>query len=78
MKKTIYNKLIRDGIPEIMDTKGVKYSLRTLEVTDIVRAMADKVVEEATEVHDAVNDRVELIKEIADLQEILAALMNEK
>jgi phosphoribosyl-ATP pyrophosphohydrolase len=25
-----------------------------------------------------VNDRVELIKEIADLQEILAALMNEK
>jgi len=36
--------------------------------------MADKVVEEANEVHDAIENRTQLIEELADLEEILLAL----
>lgn len=77
MPKITFDKLIRDKIPEIMTAKGVKYKVRALEQAEFTRALATKVVEEAAEVHDAIHDNAELVKELADLQEVLDTLMGE-
>lgn len=60
-----------------MTEKGVKYTVRALEQAEFTGALARKIVEEAAEVHDAIHDNAELIKELADLQEVLDMLMRE-
>jgi predicted house-cleaning noncanonical NTP pyrophosphatase (MazG superfamily) len=72
--RTHYGKLIRDRIPEIMDKAGVGYELATLDGDDYHRALREKLLEEAMEVAEA-PERSALIAELADVQEVLAALM---
>ena len=69
-----YDKLIRDRIPEIMDSAGVRYEVVELDDADFRSALLAKVLEEAEEIAAAatVDDR---IKEIADLYEVLDALL---
>jgi len=69
-----YDKLVRDLIPDIMDGAGVRYEVDTLEPDAFREALLAKVVEEAEELREAVG-RGELTNEIADVFEVLDALM---
>ncbi|MDZ7705545.1 MAG: nucleoside triphosphate pyrophosphohydrolase [Trueperaceae bacterium] len=68
-----YDKLIRDRIPEIMDAQGVTYQVRVMTDAEYQAALREKIVEEANEVVQA--SPVEITKELADLQEVMDALM---
>jgi len=69
-----YDKLVRDRIPEIMDGAGVRYEVDTLEPDAFREALLAKVVEEAEELRAGAS-RGEVVKEIADVFEVLDALM---
>lgn len=74
MEKHVYNKLVRDRIPEIMTAKGKQFEITALaEDSDFENALLQKVVEEAAEVRSA-QGRDELVKELADLAEVVRAL----
>ncbi len=76
MKKVVYNKLIRDGIPAHLDEYGLTYDIRP--ITDdamFEQEVRKKIVEEAIEVQTAGN-REELVKEMADIAEVLRVLQS--
>ena len=73
MGKTIYNKLIRDRIPEIIKAAGKQYEAVLMTDDEYVQALRSKLVEEAQEVKEAAEN--DLINELADLQEVMTALM---
>jgi len=70
----VYNKLVRDRIPEIIKADGCKLIVRKLSEKRFKEETLKKVVKEANELLNSKN-REELIKECADLQEILMAVM---
>ena len=72
--RVIYEKLVRDRIPEIMDREGVRYEVGTLDPDAFREALLAKVVEEAGELRGAAS-RGEVVDEIADVCEVLDALM---
>jgi len=76
--KTIYNKLIRDRIPEIISQHGKKYSVSIIPRDKFLFALSSKLIEESTEVTEAIskNDRHETIKELADLLEVFETLID--
>lgn len=66
-------KLIRDGLPAIMRAQGLSVFDRRLEGEALRSALADKLVEEAAEARAAVA-RDEVLEELADVAEVIAAL----
>lgn len=68
-----YNKLIRDRIPEIIRDSGCQYALSELSETEYLAALKQKLIEEATEAASAPPG--ELLKELADLYEVIDVLM---
>jgi predicted house-cleaning noncanonical NTP pyrophosphatase (MazG superfamily) len=73
MGKTTYNKLIRDRIPEIMQADGKHYELAVMTEEEYIQALRIKLVEEAEEAKQAISG--DLIIELADIQEVIAALL---
>lgn len=71
-----YNKLVRDKIPEFINSQGEDVRLIKLKNEALISAMKRKVVEESLEVFDAKTSD-EIIEEIADLREIINALTKE-
>lgn len=71
----VYNKLVRDRIPEIIKKDGETPFVRKLSVKEFKTEVLKKVLEEAKEFSEARN-REELLKECADLQEILMVAMD--
>jgi predicted house-cleaning noncanonical NTP pyrophosphatase (MazG superfamily) len=69
-----YGKLIRDRIPEIMDGEGVRYEVVELDDDAFRAALLVKLTEEAEEIV-AASSTPELVEEIADLYEVLDALL---
>jgi len=69
-----YEKLIRDRIPEIMDEAGVRYEVTTMDDEAYRASLRTKLVEEAREVLEASSEE-ELAKELADLLEVVHAVM---
>lgn len=68
----IYNKLVRDKIPNIIEEKGEKPIIRILNDTEYKKELEKKLYEEYKEVLEATGeDRVE---ELADMLEIIRAL----
>ncbi len=66
----VYNKLVRDRIPEILKENGKHFSLRSAKDKDeYVSKLKEKLTEEVNEFLD--NPCVE---ELADIQEVLDAL----
>ena len=53
MKKTTYNKLVRDKIPNIIIGKGLSFKAKVVKGTAYERALANKLKEEAEEVFGA-------------------------
>ena len=69
-----YDKLIRDRIPEIIRADGKTCKVEQMNQANYLKALREKVVEEATEIAEAEDE--ELAKEIADLREVLDALQD--
>ena len=67
-------KLVRDKIPEIINQKWEKCEFIISSGNQYSKALKEKVVEEAKEILDSKNDK-ELQEEIADLYEVLEALI---
>ena len=68
MKKTIYNKLVRDKIPEIIESSGKTCTTEVLDDEEYIRFLDAKLDEELTEYHKDQN-----IEELADLLEVIRA-----
>lgn len=70
----IYNKLVRDKIPNIIKEKGETPVVRTLDESEYKNELEKKLYEEYKEVIEATgSDRVE---ELADMLEVIRALAN--
>jgi len=66
-----YNKLVRDKIPEIIESQGKKCKLYVATGKDYQNRLKDKLIEEAKEFFE--NPCVE---ELADVQEVIDALQD--
>jgi predicted house-cleaning noncanonical NTP pyrophosphatase (MazG superfamily) len=66
----VFNKLVRDKIPEIIEQKGEVATYETLTTEDFKAAVADKLVEEALEFKGDPS-----IEELADVFEVLDAIL---
>ena len=64
----VYNKLVRDRIPEIIEASGKKCVTETLSDEDYLKALDAKLDEELAEYHKDQN-----IEELADLLELIRA-----
>jgi predicted house-cleaning noncanonical NTP pyrophosphatase (MazG superfamily) len=73
MSKTVYNKLIRDRIPEFIHAAGKQYETAVMTEEEYSQALRSKLVEEAQEAQLAAPG--DLATELADLQEVMSALM---
>ena len=69
----VYNKLVRDRIPEIIRQSGNECKLAILSDADYRQALRGKLIEEAGEVAEAEGE--DLVAELADLYEVIDALM---
>lgn len=67
-----YNKLVRDRIPEIIQQNGLECQCITLTRTEYCQALRQKLIEEAQEAAEANED---IITELADLYEVIDALL---
>lgn len=72
MKKKVYNKLIRDKIPEICETKGIKTNTRKLNSEEYLKALLNKLVEEAKETKEDPSP-----EEMAGVLEVLISISQE-
>jgi predicted house-cleaning noncanonical NTP pyrophosphatase (MazG superfamily) len=68
-----YNKLVRDKIPQIIESKGKKFSIKVLNDEDYIKYLKEKVYEELDEYCAAETDG-EAMEELADLLEVIRAL----
>lgn len=75
-KVIIYNKLIRDKIPEITKADGWISETRILKTKEFITELKKKILEEAKELNEG-TDTKNLIEELADIQEIIDALLLE-
>lgn len=69
MSKKVYNKLVRDKIPEIIKADGKKLTSRILNDEEHLKELVKKLGEEYEEFKEALN-----LEELADLHEIILAL----
>lgn len=65
-----YNKLVRDRIPEIIESSGKTYTTEILSLEDYLRLLDAKLDEELAEYHKDQN-----IEELADLLEVIRAVV---
>lgn len=72
--KHIYNKLVRDRIPEIIENDHKTCATRILDNNEYLECLKTKLLEECHEVMDAEGEDIK--KEIADVLEVLEALEN--
>lgn len=68
MGRTVYNKLIRDRIPEIIESSGKTCVTEVLSDEEYILALDAKLDEELAEYHKDRN-----IEELADLMEVILA-----
>ena len=73
MERKIYNKLIRDRIPEIIEQDGKHYMVESMALLEYEQALLEKLVEEAQEARKA--DEAHIKNELADILEVIDALL---
>jgi predicted house-cleaning noncanonical NTP pyrophosphatase (MazG superfamily) len=74
MLRKEYNKLIRDRIPEILEDQDVQFAVEEMSQAEYCQALRQKLIEEAREA--AAASEHELINELADIWEVIDAIMN--
>lgn len=67
----IYNKLVRDKIPEIIKSKGEKAKIRILNNEEYKKELDKKLVEEVNEYLSDNN-----VEELADIVEVIYGILN--
>jgi len=70
--RVVYNKLVRDLIPDIIAANGSQPSTRVLDDAGYRGALRSKLVEEAREAEAASDEQ--LVSELADVLEVVRAL----
>ena len=73
MPKKLYNKLVRDRMPEIMRSQGEEPVVRVLTEDEFKQKIRLKLLADAGEARVA-KTREELVKELADVLEIVDAI----
>lgn len=73
MKKFKMGKLVRDNMVNILSSKGITVSDRTMNTKEYQHHLKIKLIEEAHEVIDSQSPD-ELLEELADLSEVIRAL----
>jgi predicted house-cleaning noncanonical NTP pyrophosphatase (MazG superfamily) len=68
-----YHKLVRDRIPDIIRESGTECEVLIMSDPEYRQALRQKLIEEAAEA--AAADRDDLVAELADLSEVIDALM---
>ncbi len=76
MEKKIYNKLVRDKIPEIIKTNGEDPLCRILNESEYVENLFLKLHEETEEARLATDE--EILEELADIYEVFKSICNVK
>lgn len=72
----IYNKLIRDKIPQIMEAKGKEFTIHALTNEEFEKELKNKLSEELQEFNQATPQ--EEIEELADMVEVIYAYLKHK
>ena len=72
-KVKVYDKLVRDNIPTIIEKKGDTPVIRVLDENEYRRELMWKLQEECNEVMNATS-REQLIEELGDVLEVLKAI----
>lgn len=68
----VYNKLVRDKIPEMIGSQGERANIRILEDEEYRVCLSKKLDEEVQEFHRDRN-----LEELADIMEVVFALAND-
>ena len=69
MERKVYNKLVRDRVPEVIRGNGGVPAVSVLDDAGFTAALREKLVEEAGELRDAGGEDV--LGELADVLEVL-------
>jgi len=72
-ERQVYDKLVRDRIPEIIEAEGRRCGTEIMDNADFRQALLAKLIEEAQEI--AASDGRDLMIEIADLLEVVDAII---
>jgi len=75
MARRIYNKLVRDGIPEIIRGDNGDPKTRIMDNEEYQIELFKKVIEEGKELEAARGETKEVIKEIGDIYEVIDAII---
>jgi predicted house-cleaning noncanonical NTP pyrophosphatase (MazG superfamily) len=73
MKKIIYNKLIRDKIPEIIIKSGGISKIHKLKQVEFKKELAKKILEEGKELCEA-KSKKDISNELSDLLELIQTI----
>jgi diadenosine tetraphosphate (Ap4A) HIT family hydrolase/predicted house-cleaning noncanonical NTP pyrophosphatase (MazG superfamily) len=73
VKRFRVEKLVRDGIPELLKGQGLAMHNRILEGGEFDIKLKDKLLEEALEVQET-SSKLELVEELADVLEVVRAI----
>ena len=73
MKKTKYNKIVRDKIPEIIMQNGGTCTIKTVDDKTAIKMLISKLHEEANELDEFIGKNGSL-DELADIAEVLSFL----
>lgn len=72
MKRYYHKKLVRDKIPEIIESKGDKYKTRILSKNEFRQRLREKLVEESKEVVNST--KKELTNELSDVVQLARSI----
>ena len=72
----IYNKLIRDNIPEIIAASNKKANVKTLKADEFFYELKKKLIEESSELLET-SSKEDIIEELADIYELIEFIKKE-
>ncbi|SCW83441.1 Predicted house-cleaning noncanonical NTP pyrophosphatase, all-alpha NTP-PPase (MazG) superfamily [Paenibacillus tianmuensis] len=72
----VYNKLVRDKIPQIIEASGKQAEIRVLDSAEYIKMLNSKLQEELDEFIEA--GEAEKITELADLVEVIYTILEHK
>ena len=70
----VYNKLVRDRIPQIIEQSNKKFTTRTLEPSEHLTEIKKKLEEEVQEFQETTNAQ-DALEELADILELIHAAL---
>ena len=74
MERKVFNKLVRDKIPALLDENGGETETKILNDKEYIKCLYEKLKEECTEVTEATS-KEDLTEELADLYEVILSLI---